>query len=370
DTSTANNVSLLASNGVTVGQSIYVAPNTSGATRTIGITGGGTNTFSNEIFLGGDLTIDAGSSATDRVNIDGAIIYTNTYGIIKSNAGTAVLSGNNTYIGATTISGGTLRLGAANRISDSSAVSVSSGATFDLANNNETVGSIAGAGSINLGTGQLTAGQAGNATTTFSGVISGSGGAFIKLGTGTTTFSGSSANTYSGVTTINDGQLTLAKTAGVNAIAGDINLGDGSGGDFLALGADNQISDTSVITISGNVAGSRGGFRLYGYNETIGGLSGVGLVEFGDVGSGSSTLTLNVTGNYTNNGVIRNTGVSATGTLALVKSGSGTQVLTGANSYTGGTLVSAGVLEGVGGSSLQGNITNNATVNFNQTTTN
>ncbi|MFM8885135.1 MAG: beta strand repeat-containing protein, partial [Chthoniobacterales bacterium] len=43
DTSQANNVALLASNGVTVGQSIYVDANTGGATRTIGLSGSGTN---------------------------------------------------------------------------------------------------------------------------------------------------------------------------------------------------------------------------------------------------------------------------------------------------------------------------------------
>jgi fibronectin-binding autotransporter adhesin len=368
DTSTANNVSLLASNGVTVAQSIYVAPNTSGGTRTIGITGGGTNTFNNEIFLGGDLTIDGGSSATDRVNLDGAIV--NTSGIIKSNAGTAVLSGNNTYTGATTVSGGTLRLGAANRISDSSAVSVSSGATFDLNGNNETVGSIAGAGNVTLSAGQLTAGQ-NNSATSFSGVMSGSGGAFTKLGTGTTTFSGSSANTYSGITTINAGILTLAKTAGVNAIAGNVTIGDSSGSDELGLGASDQIADTSVITLNGTVANQRGVFRLYGFNETIGGLSGDGLVEFGLTGTGASVLTVNVSsGTNSYNGTMRNTGAANAATLGFVKTGSGTQILTGANTYTGGTLVSAGVLEGIGGSSLQGDITNNATVNFNQTTTN
>ena len=46
---------------------------------------------------------------------------------------------------------------------------------------------------------------------------------------------------------------------------------------------------------------------------------------------------------------------------ALIKVGTGTLTLTGTNSYTGGTTVSGGILQG-NTSSLQGNILNNATV--------
>src|SRR5262249_23977170 len=61
----------------------------------------------------------------------------------KSTGGTVVLSGANTYTGTTNVNGGVLQLGAANRIVDTSAVTVANGATFDLNNFAETVGSIA-----------------------------------------------------------------------------------------------------------------------------------------------------------------------------------------------------------------------------------
>ncbi|MDP9992880.1 outer membrane autotransporter protein [Variovorax boronicumulans] len=60
--------------------------------------------------------------------------------------------------------------------------------------------------------------------------------------------------------------------------------------------------------------------------------------------------------------------VALTGTGGLVKDDVGTLVLGGANTYTGGTTVKAGVLQG-GTASLQGDIVNNAEVAFDQGTT-
>jgi autotransporter-associated beta strand protein len=81
-------------------------------------------------------------------------------------------------------------------------------------------------------------------------------------------------------------------------------------------------------------------------------LSGDGVVEHNDtdtgVGSSTSNLTLNVasgTETQSAGGVIRNTGATSTGILALTKDGAGTQVLGGTNTYTGTTTVTAGALQ-------------------------
>ena len=55
------------------------------------------------------------------------------------------------------------------------------------------------------------------------------------------------------------------------------------------------------------------------------------------------------------------------GTGTLTKSGAGTVSLSGANTYSGGTTVSAGILQG-DTTSLQGNLVDNANVTFNQST--
>jgi len=124
-----------------------------------------------------------------------------------------------------------------------------------------------------------------------------------------------SANNYQGDTTVLNSQNTLT----------------------LALA--NQIPDGSS---AGNVT-DNGTLNLGGFNETINGLNGSGIV---DGVSGTPTFTVgnnNATASFS--GTIQNTA----GTLALTKIGTGTQTLSGPNTYNGATTISAGMLQGVVG---------------------
>ncbi len=255
-------------------------------------------TITAQTLAGGTKTITtaAGTSTVAGV-VSGAGALT------KNGAGTLTLSGNNTYTGATAINAGTLQLGAANRIANTSAVTVAGGATFNLNNFAETIGSLAGAGTVTLGTGTLSTGG-NNGTTTYSGVLSGTGG-LTKQGTGTFTLSG--ANAYTGATTISAGTLQL------------------SGGSAIA--------NTSTVTLA-NVAGAT--LDLNGTSETIGALAGGGAAG-GNVTLGAGTLTTGVATNTTYSGVISGTG-------GLTKQGTGAFTLSGANTYTGATTINAGTL--------------------------
>jgi fibronectin-binding autotransporter adhesin len=82
---------------------------------------------------------------------------------------------------------------------------------------------------------------------------------------------------------------------------------------------------------------------------------------------GSNSLTVGTANNTTFAGVIADGGQDGGYGGSLIKQGSGTLILTGTNTYTGGTTVLGGVLQGTT-TSLQGNIVNNATVTFNQST--
>ena len=71
-----------------------------------------------------------------------------------------------------------------------------------------------------------------------------------------------------------------------------------------------------------------------------------------------STLTLSPTGTSTFGGTIQ--GGGALGTLALAINGSGTQVLTGVNTYTGGTQINAGILN-INGDAALGDVSSTLT---------
>jgi filamentous hemagglutinin family protein len=246
----------------------------------------------------GTLSLDSAGAITQNA---GDIIQ-GAGALVTLGAGTFTLTGANTYTGATIINAGTLRLGSPNRIANASAVTVAAGATFDLNNRAETVGSIAGAGNITLGTATLTAGGNGS-TTAFAGTVSGTG-RLTKTGVGALTLSG--ANTYSGVTTVSGGTL---RAAGGSAIA-----------------------DASQVTLT-NTAGVS--LDLTG-DEAIGNLSGGGG-NGGNITLNGNTLTVNEVGNTTFAGI-------ASGTGGLIKQGAGSLRLSRANTYSGVTAVNAGTL--------------------------
>ena len=137
--------------------------------------------------------------------------------------------------------------------------------------------------------------------------------------------------------------VTLNNAGTANSYAGNTTI-SGNGNATLTLGRANQISNGDG---KGNLIVTAGSFKMNGFSETINGLSGAGTV---DGISGAPTLTVgdnNATSAFT--GVIKNTA----GSLALTKIGSGTLTLSGANTYTGATTVSAGslVINGAVGSS-------------------
>jgi autotransporter-associated beta strand protein len=278
--------------------------------------------------------------------------------VINSTGGNTTISGSSAYTGGTTLTQGNLLLGN-NASLGTGALALnggkisSSSAGSQAPANNTTIG-----GNVTLGdavnTGKLTFSGTmglGGATrtlttvteTTFSGVVSNGG--ITKQGASTLTFLGASANTYTGTTTVNDGTLVLAKTAGVNAIAGGLTIGDGTNSDTVNLGASDQIADTVVVNMIGTASGQRGNFQLLGFNETIGGLSGGGQVQNAS-STADSVLTLNVANatTQTSSAVLRNTGGSTTGSLSIVKTGGGTQILGGNMTYTGVTSINEGTL--------------------------
>jgi autotransporter-associated beta strand protein len=201
-------------------------------------------------------------------------------------------------------------------------------------------------------------------STTFSGAISGdfASGKRLYFSSGSSAvpnqfvLSGTTANTYTGITSISNSLVQLNKTAGVDAIADNVELGFGSGKGILQLLASNQIADGGGITFkattSAGATADAETFDLNGFNETIGSLStSIGtsnpsfkyLVANNGAANTTSTLTVKRTGGdaYFNGSIVDGTNG---GKVALTKDGAGTLNLGSVNTYTGPTHVLAGTL--------------------------
>ena len=159
------------------------------------------------------------------------------------------------------------------------------------------------------------------------------------------TLAGGSGNTYTGATTISNGTVILANTAGY-AIPANCTISGGSTY-VIVENANQQFSPNSIVTFS-----STPHLEIYGNNVTVGGISAgsaTGVIENTETetGVGSGTLTVNspAGSSSTYSGYLRNTN-SGSGTLTLVKSGAGSLTLSGSlvGQYTGGLTVNAGLL--------------------------
>ena len=206
-------------------------------------------TFNGNVGLQSNLTVaGTGTTTVAGVITDGA---TAAGSLTKTGTGTLVLSGANTYTGVTNISAGTLRLGANSVLSDSTAVTVASGATLNLNNYSDTISSLAGAGVVTLGSGTLTVG-ANDASSTFSGSFtSGDTGTFAKTGTGTLTF-GAGMDLSGGTLVLNGGRLNLGgfnSTFGTLSVTADSILDFGTGGGSV-LNVLSSLTVNSGVTLT------------------------------------------------------------------------------------------------------------------------
>ena len=249
---------------------LQAASNTALGTGTISFTGGTlqygtgiTQDFSPQF---SNAASQLYSVDTNGNNVTFASNLTSSGGsLTKLGAGTLTLSGANTYDGGTDVQAGTLQAGADNTLSSASAYTVENGATLDLNNHDESIGSVAGLGNLTFGSGTLTTGGDGTSTV-FAGAISGTGG-LTKVGGGAFLLSG--PNNYRGPTTIAGGAIELGNS---NAIPSNsaIHLTGGA----LDLNG-NSAGYTSMLTVAGAGstldfgAGHSGGMTLQFADSSI-----------------------------------------------------------------------------------------------------
>ncbi|ELU5401102.1 autotransporter outer membrane beta-barrel domain-containing protein, partial [Salmonella enterica] len=306
--------------------------------------------------------------------------------VVKSGADTLTLSGSNSYTGGTTISGGTL---VASNVEALGTGDVTNNATLELNTGGDFINNIGGTGRVEksgddtltlsgsntytggtlinggtlvasnveaLGTGDVTdnATLALNTGGTFDNAISGSG-QVVKSGDETLTLSGT--NSYTGGTTISGGTLvaTNVEALGSGDVTDDATLELNTGGTFdNAISGSGQVvkSGDKMLTLSG--ANSYSGGTLISDGTLV--ASNVEALGTGDV-TNNATLELNTGGDFTNN-------ISGSGQVE--KSGDDALTLSGANSYSGGTLISDGTLVASNVEALgTGDVTDDATLELN-----
>ncbi|HEX8297268.1 MAG TPA: autotransporter-associated beta strand repeat-containing protein, partial [Chthoniobacteraceae bacterium] len=339
-----------------------------------------------QLILGDDQTWTNNSAnpltVTSQIaELDGAKALT------TEGSGVIVLGGANTYTKGTTISSGTVRLGNAGALGTGP---VAVQGTLDL---NGTVTSPLGAVS---GIGVISNSNSGAAATltagagSFGGLIQNGVGLPVsvnKIGSGTLLLRGT--HTYTGDTTVTAGVLQLGDGTTNAALAGNIvNNGVLTFANGTAQIAANAISGTGalivkgsgILTLAGNNSYSGGtsiggataveaaslvlgsatalgggtgvvtvnpasSLDLGGNNATVGGLVGLGGFVANESRVNTATLTVDAAVPSTFLGILRDHSGLGTGVLALAKTGAGTFILGGANTFTGRTKVTGGTLQ-------------------------
>jgi autotransporter-associated beta strand protein len=221
---------------------------------------------------------------------------------------------NNTYTGGSILNGGTIALSGAQplgtgavQLNDASLTTFSSG-------NNATSATVANNIAVSGNTG-FTVNTGGNLT--LSGTLTGSG---------TLTFGNNGANSsvYLNFTNSLSSGSTITVANNINSVR------------FGATSA----GSTSVAFVFNNTSANKNTLDFAsGGTISFGSMTGSGLIQGN--GAGTRTISAGAMGlNETFSGIVAN----GSGTTALTKVGTGTWTLSGANTYTGATTITAGTL--------------------------
>ncbi|HEX8913664.1 MAG TPA: autotransporter-associated beta strand repeat-containing protein, partial [Humisphaera sp.] len=373
-------------NNVTLPATLAGTASWSGAfaatTAPLTIAGSVTQAAGNASGVSGTLTLDGTATANQVTgNISDASDIATTgrpLKVNKVNAGTWTLSGNNTFSGGLTLSGASagsqLNINSPTALGtgaftisggDNAKLDNTSGAAVTLSTNNAQNWSnnftFVGTGDLNLGTGTVTLGGARTitisaGTLTVGGVISGTGFGITKAGL-STTLALNGLSTFTGNLTIGQGAIAVSsirnygEPSAVGAAAsGNIVIANQNSSTLSYTGA----GDTTNRTVQIGPTGSAGVTATVNNN-------GTGALVFNGatfntpvtITAGTASRTLSLGGSYTGTseiqGVIANNALGGTATapanqLSLTKTGAGTWAVSGANTYSGTTTVSAGVL--------------------------
>jgi fibronectin-binding autotransporter adhesin len=347
------------------------------------------------ISLAGAGTVNLGSQSLVLTNASGTFsgVISGTGGLTLA-GGNETLSGTNSYTGPTIIASGTLSVAGASTLATSSSVIDNavldiSGATGNQFATTISITSLSGSGMVTLGSKTLNLTGAAN---TFSGSISGSGGLTVSGGNEVLT----GANIYTGITTISAGTLSISQAGNLSTASavsdsgildistvtgGSVTVASLSGAGTVNLGAKYLNLASASDYFSGAISGT-GGLIVSGGTESLSGTNsytGGTTINAGTLQLGHGAMNGSVVGNVVDNGTLAFDLTGSTvfagvisGSGVVMQIGSGTTILTAANTYSGGTTINAGTLQIGNGSttgSISGAVTDNGTLAFGRTDT-
>ena len=360
----------------------------------------GDSSFSNTpIDIAGGATFN---SQTFDLTIDGIVTDAGALTIDGSSPGVVTLGGMNTYMGGTIInSGATLSIS-----SDANLGMASTG--ISLAGTLVTTGSFADTRTITL-TGSGTISPAVSTTLTWNGVITQTGTQSLTMDGAGTLVLGNNTNSYSGGTLIDAGTLSISADGDLGNVSGGVSLGTATLATTTTFPSARVITLTgagtinpapgTALTLSTGIVGGTNSLTMGGLGQLIltgnSTYTGGTTINFGEVslsGTGSlastGAVTLNGSGMFdisfltpspasTTIGDLISSSTMSIVTLggnnltfgtstptttfageilgsggSLTKQGSGTFILTGTNSYSGGTTINAGTFSLSGSGSL------------------
>ncbi len=329
----------------------------------IGTTANWLQSGTNQVFFTGDsVTFDNSGSANPPINISGMVssasvtvnssqdyaFYTGNNGgiatgrLTKSGTGMLTLETDNTYTGATLISGGILQVGGPT--TGGASGTLGSGPTtnnavlmFNRSTDYTYTNVIQGSGHITNVSGSGSVILSGNIT----------GGTVNNTGSGTLVLSAS--NTYTGQTIVSSGSLNPRNPAALGTTGAGTVIQDGG-----RMYLDANIDFTGeALSIAGAGPDTAGALRKGGAGTTtwsgpvsltadstiaVDGGATLNLTNTGGIAGTGFNLTLTGPGNGNVNGPI------TLGAGALTKNDSGTWTLAATNNYTGKTVINGGTV--------------------------
>ncbi|MSU58846.1 MAG: hypothetical protein EXS35_11890 [Pedosphaera sp.] len=313
--------------------------------------------------LTGNGSVTATTSSSGILTVNGTTTPAAFTGVMSGSgtlahtgSGTLTLGGVNTYSGKFTNTTGVVTVNAGGALCGAVCDVTVSGGTVNLNNTAQTIEDLNGTGgTINLGTGHTLTSEP-VLSTTCSSTIAGPGGLTrLNANATTRTLTLSGPNTYDGVTTVTKGIISVGSATALGTSAGNTSVA--SGAEILFTGAGVTFTCAEPFSIAGAGGADAGAIAIIASaTPTLSGtvtLTADATITISSSASGTfsaatsfsgTSQTLTLAGGANASGTKAVTGVIALGTGGVTKTQGGTWDLSGVNTYTGATLVSAGRL--------------------------